>query len=132
MAQQPTGEASLPAPPWEPDRVATRTATEFIETHLDHPLSVTAVALVAGMSARTLQATFRARLQTTPTAYIRDRRLERVRADLTDASYSMDRTVTEIATRWGINHLGRFAADYRARFGESPSQTLRAHVERPG
>ncbi len=124
MAQQPTGEHR--------DRLPTLAATEFIETHLDHPLSVAAVALVAGMSARTLQATFRSRLQTTPTAYIRDRRLDRARADLTAASHNRDTTVTEIATRWGINHLGRFAVDYRARFGESPSQTLRGHVRRPG
>jgi hypothetical protein len=32
-----------------------------------------------------------------------------------------------VATRWGITHLGRFACEYRNRFGESPSQTLRRH-----
>jgi AraC-like DNA-binding protein len=33
--------------------------------------------------------------------------------------------VSEVAYRWGFTHLGRFAGAYRARFGESPSQTLR-------
>jgi transcriptional regulator GlxA family with amidase domain len=27
--------------------------------------------------------------------------------------------------RWGFGSLGRFAGTYRARFGESPSATLR-------
>ncbi len=105
--------------------LATRTATDFIESHLDQPLSASAVASAAGLSARTLQVASRSELQTTPTAYIRGRRLERARADLASASYCGAATVTGIATRWGISHLGRFATEYRARFGESPSQTLR-------
>ncbi|MFJ9009929.1 helix-turn-helix domain-containing protein [Streptomyces canus] len=35
-------------------------------------------------------------------------------------------TVTEVAHVWGFVHLGRFARRYRERYGESPSQTLRA------
>jgi AraC-like DNA-binding protein len=33
--------------------------------------------------------------------------------------------VNEIAARWGFDHAGNFAADYRRLFGELPSQTLR-------
>lgn len=33
--------------------------------------------------------------------------------------------MTQVAYRWGFNHLSRFAADYRRLFGEVPSQTLR-------
>ena len=33
--------------------------------------------------------------------------------------------VAEVAMSWGFNHLGRFSADYRRSFGESPSDTLR-------
>ncbi len=35
-------------------------------------------------------------------------------------------TVTEIASRWGFNHLGRFSSVYLHRFGEAPSHTLRS------
>jgi AraC-like DNA-binding protein len=28
--------------------------------------------------------------------------------------------------RWGFAHLGRFSIEYKERFGESPSQSLRA------
>ncbi|MEO5680339.1 MAG: AraC family transcriptional regulator [Acidimicrobiales bacterium] len=104
---------------------ATRMARDFIDAHLREPLSVAAVAAACGVSARTLQATFQSELQTTPTTYIRTRRLERVRADLSDHRSGSQATVTEVAGRWGITHLGRFAAEYRSRFGESPSQTLR-------
>jgi hypothetical protein len=30
----------------------------------------------------------------------------------------------EIALRWGFAHLGRFAVEYRQRFGESSPETL--------
>jgi transcriptional regulator GlxA family with amidase domain len=33
--------------------------------------------------------------------------------------------VTRVASRWGFLQLGRFAASYRAKFGELPSRTLR-------
>src|SRR5262249_19712723 len=33
--------------------------------------------------------------------------------------------VADIAARCGFNHVGRFAAQYRERYGESPSATLR-------
>ena len=34
-------------------------------------------------------------------------------------------TVTSVAFDWGFSHLGRFAALYKACFGEQPSETLR-------
>jgi len=57
--------------------------------------------------------------------YLRDRRLERAHEDLTDAIPSDGVTVTDVAERWGFHHLGSFAALYRNRWGESPSETLR-------
>ena len=34
-------------------------------------------------------------------------------------------TVQEVASQWGFFHMGRFSQEYRAMFGQSPSQTLR-------
>jgi AraC-like DNA-binding protein len=41
-------------------------------------------------------------------------------------------SVTESALRAGFDHLGRFAAGYRQRFGESPSQTVAEREQRDG
>jgi TolB-like protein len=48
--------------------------------------------------------------------------LERVRRELLRAQ--AEASITEIAVRCGVNHLGRFAIAYRRRYGESPSVTL--------
>ena len=104
---------------------AVRRSMDYIEEHLSEPLSVHDVAEAAGVSVRTLQNLFAKESDQSPTNWIRNRRLERVRSDLADASSASDITVTDIASRWGFTHLGRFAVTYKNRFGESPSQTLR-------
>ena len=97
---------------------------EIIEEHAAEPLTVADVAEAVGVSARALQDGFRRHLGTTPVSYLRDVRLDRVRAELTAAAPGAT-TVTDVAYRWGFFHPGRFAAAYRERFGESPSRTLR-------
>ena len=34
-------------------------------------------------------------------------------------------SLADLAMRWGFAHQGRFSAEYRQRFGEAPSATLR-------
>ena len=53
-----------------------------------------------------------------------DIRLARVREELLHGTENA--TVTGVAMRWGFTHTGRFAAAYRRKYGESPSQTLHA------
>ena len=60
-----------------------------------------------------------------PTERLRRMALDDVRT-LLAAPGSHDISVTTVAARHGFQHLGRFAADYRQRFGEHPSETLRA------
>ena len=81
------------------------------------------LAAAAGVSPRTLQMACQRHLGQPPMAVLRDVRLERVRQDLLSAGPEL--TVTEIAMRWGFYQLGRFAGDYRQRFGETPSATIR-------
>lgn len=109
-----------------PERRVVRAACEFIERNLSRALNVADIAEATGLSVRSLQAQFRDDLGVTPTAYVRNRRLERARADLADAAPGGGVTVTDVAARWGFSHFGRFATTYRARFGETPSHTLRS------
>lgn len=107
-----------------PGRRAVRQSLDYIERHLSEPITMDALAEHAGVSIRSIQQGFKDELGVTPMAYLRERRLERVREELTDAAAEDGVTVTEVAERWGFNHLGSFAVLYRKRWGESPSQTL--------
>lgn len=101
-----------------------RYAAELIEAHAAEPLTVEDIAEATGVSVRALQEGFRRFLDTTPMNCLREVRLQRVREELTAADPT-SATVTDIATRWGFLHAGRFSVQYRNRFGESPSVTLR-------
>lgn len=98
-------------------------AIDYMEAHLTQPLVLADIVAASGIPGRTLLQHFRDSRGTSPMRYARDARMVRVRQDLMRARDGDG--VTEIALRWGFNHLGRFAVEYRRRFGESPSDTLR-------
>ncbi|QKV79015.1 AraC family transcriptional regulator [Amycolatopsis sp. Hca4] len=103
---------------------AVRRAMAYCEEHAGEPISVADMAAAARVSPRTLQDRFRAGFGTTPGAYLRRVRLDRVHQDLLRiAGGSASGTVAEVATRWGFTHLSRFAAYYREVYGQPPSRT---------
>jgi AraC-like DNA-binding protein len=111
-----------PAPGREPEPRYVRRVEEYIAAHAHNPISVADLADVAGVSARTLFAAFRAHRGQSPMAFLRVQRFELARLRLLS---SMAATVAETAYACGFEHLGRFSIGYRKRFGESPTQTLR-------
>jgi AraC-like DNA-binding protein len=100
-----------------------RRAQRFMADNADAPITVSDVAAHLGVSLRSLQAGFRQWRDTTPSAYLRQVRLQLVRDELLHSS--QDGNVTTVAMRHGFAHLGRFSAHYRSVFGEGPSATLR-------
>ncbi|MEW9515453.1 AraC family transcriptional regulator [Streptomyces tubercidicus] len=106
-----------------PARRLVRRACALIQDHYGEPLTVGDIAEALGVSVRTLQDGFRRELDTTPMAYLRSCRLDLVHRQLRTAGARA--SVTAIALEHGFVHMGRFASEYRTRFGESPSTTLR-------
>jgi AraC-like DNA-binding protein len=100
-----------------------RAAEEFMRANAHLPLSLGDISLAAGVNARTLQNSFRKRRGCSPMRFLRDLRMEEVRAGLLDPEERT--TVTSEAAHWGFVHFGRFSREYQARFGELPSETLR-------
>ena len=99
-------------------------AEAFMEENLASPIGICDVVASSGVSMRTLYHGFHGCHGVAPMTWLKHRRLAKVHDELRMADPGQI-NVTEAATRWGFFHLGRFASDYRARFGLLPSQTLR-------
>ncbi len=103
-----------------------RKALDRVEAESGRPWTVDELAASCGVARRTLQKHFRRFLNRSPIGFLRELRLDRARQEFLRAS--PEATVTEIATRHGFTHLGRFATRYRERYGETPSATLRRRL----
>ncbi len=103
-------------------------AVDYIEAHLDMPVTMADLVAASQVPGRTLFQHFRDFKGISPMRYLREARFERVRSSLLAAE--PDERVTDIAANWGFTHLGRFAVDYRRRYGECPSDTLRRSARR--
>lgn len=99
-----------------------RRALNLLEADPARAWTVGEIASACGVGRRTLQRQFRRFVGRVPMQFLRELRLERARQELLRASGRA--SITSIATCSGFNHLGRFAAQYRKRYGESPSATL--------
>lgn len=97
---------------------------DYIERNLKQDICIEELARQANVSLRSLYGVFERNARTTPKHYIRQKKLERVNACLSDPSCNV-RNVTELAMDYGFLHLGRFSEIYRNQFGELPSDTLK-------
>jgi len=120
--------AALAAPCPHAGRAAVDRAVDLLEAEPELPWTVVDLARRVGLSTRALQYGFAAQAGRSPMAYLRQVRLQRADADLRAAAgtpLAAGRGVASIASRWGFTNFGRFAAAYRARYGRTPSETLR-------
>ena len=98
-------------------------AIDYIDANLDAAIGLPEIVAAAGVPGRTLIQHFRDFKGISPMRYLRAARYQRVRDALGLAE--AEESVTEIAAKWGFSHMGRFSVEYRKRFGENPSATLR-------
>jgi AraC-like DNA-binding protein len=103
--------------------LAARRARRYILDRLEDPPSVRELCRVSGANYATLERGFKETYGLSPRAHLKALRLAQVRRHLRNPDKTT--TVTGVALRWGFFELGRFAGEYRRRFGESPIETLR-------
>jgi AraC-like DNA-binding protein/tetratricopeptide (TPR) repeat protein len=100
-----------------------RRALAAMRSNVGQEWSIADLAAIAGVSARTLQRQFSVFVGAPPSATLRDIRFEHARRELLRGLSSTK--VGNLALHCGFTHLGRFSTDYRRRYGETPSQTLK-------
>ena len=112
------------------DRVTSRTrllaldkVCSYIHQNLDRELMIEELCVIAGVSWRTLNYAFCEYFDVTPKRFVMAMRLDRVQRELHECGKSTK--ISAIANHWGFWHMGQFAADYRAQFGELPSATIK-------
>lgn len=97
-----------------------RRVIDFVMAHYADPIRLETLVRVAGVPGRTLNEHFRMFTGFSPMTFVRRERLKQARRFLLDEPHL---SITEVAGRCGITHLGRFSVDYAQAFGESPSLT---------
>lgn len=114
-----TGAALSPGERWR----VIRRAEAYVEACAETPVRIDELCVAACTSLSRLERAFREAFGVSPRRYLMLRRLAGVRRELLRAAPHA--SITEVATRWGFFHLGRFSQEYRQHFSERPSQTLR-------
>ena len=99
-------------------------ATDYALGNTAEPITVADLCQKLNISRRMLNYCFQEVLDTNPVHYLRSLRLNGVRRELRQPMPS-NTQIRDIAGKWGFWHLPRFAAEYRALFGELPSETAR-------
>jgi AraC-like DNA-binding protein len=100
-----------------------RQARERLEAHAEEPLDLEKLAQLSGIGIRSLQLGFRRHFGMSISDALLEVRLARLRARLSNTKPG--ERIVDIAFDLGFSHLSRMASVYRAKFGESPSETLR-------
>ncbi|MGJ5752765.1 AraC-like DNA-binding protein [Streptomyces puniciscabiei] len=116
---EPPPATARPAP--SATDVLLRDIKTYIEHHLHDPdLSLTSIAAANHISLRYLHHLFQ-RDGRTVGAFLRERRLEHCRADLSDPAEAQ-RSVCEIARRWGFRDPAVFNRTFKSAYGVTPGR----------
>ncbi len=99
--------------------------TKYIQEHSALALTMPHLEQVSKLSQRSIQLLFKTHLQLTPMQYLRQIRLNKVRAILQTTTQA---NISAVALQEGFGHLGRFSHYYEQAFNEQPQQTLKYRV----
>lgn len=96
----------------------------YIQQHYAESISLEQLVEHANVSERTLLEGFKRFHDVSPMKLLKLTRLDYVHLALKEADPSVS-NVTDIALAAGFSQLGKFSVEYKERFGESPSETLK-------
>lgn len=99
-----------------------REAEAYLQANLAQPIFRQQLCEALGVSLRKLHDCFMATTGMSPLSYLKTRRLVLARRDLRRGAGEAG-LVKAVALAHGFWHFGHFAQDYRAQFGENPSET---------
>lgn len=116
--------APMPAPSFKARAHLVNEAIDYALAHPSEPPTVEDLCSKLNIGRRLLNYYFQEIIGSSPHHYLRNLRLNGVRRELRAATASPP-AIRDIAAHWGFSHLPRFAAEYRALFGELPSVTAR-------
>ncbi|THU05124.1 helix-turn-helix domain-containing protein [Lampropedia puyangensis] len=100
--------------------IVRQTRERVMSSPAEETVTVEQLCQELGISRRALQYSFTQVLGISPLAYLRAMRLNGARRAIKHST-----SVADAATAWGFWHFGRFSQDYKALFGELPSQTFK-------
>jgi transcriptional regulator GlxA family with amidase domain len=104
-------------------RLVAKRVKELLEEGYREAVHLEDLCRATGVGVRTLQRSFREYFDLTITDHLKAVRLDAAHRELSTV-HPAEESVTTIASRHGITHMGRFSVEYRERFGESPRDTL--------
>jgi AraC family transcriptional regulator len=94
-----------------------RLVMDFVDSKLDHEISVGDLAQVAGLSEAHFSRAFKQTAGTTPVKFVAERRLERAKRLLADTPDS----IIQIALTCGFSDQAHFSRSFQQAFGVTPS-----------
>lgn len=99
-------------------------AIDYIQSRVKKNTSLAQLASHCNVSARTLQRSFVKHIGMTPTAYVRDAKLEAIHQELQNLQDFENGSIKRVLLDHNIVDFSRFAQYYRQKYGCTPKNTL--------
>jgi AraC-like DNA-binding protein len=93
------------------------TISEVLKNHLHSTLSINELANLSGLSLSTFKREFRKQFKSTPSNYLKDKRLEKTKEMLLITELS----ITEICYKTGFKDIAHFSRSFKQKYNISPS-----------
>ncbi len=116
--------------PWSDDDLPSkdpriRRAVELLKQ--EHPFGSSEIAPMLNLSVSRFRHLFKKELNVSPTQYLKLARLEQAKS-LIESSFLR---IKEVACLVGLNDVSHFVRDYKARYGQTPTETRMSAGKRP-